>query len=220
MKTRQAHQRVYGGVNADLRENERRKKLIAAGLEAFGTSGYARTNIKTICRLAGLTERYFYESFASKEELLSSLYQELVDGLMSEAMVLFEKKGSRPIEAASDGLRMFLKSYEQDHHKAQVQLFEVLGVSQGIDRQYRDAMRLLAGMVKLFLNRAFPGIPETTWTGSIVPTALAGSIIMIAHEWVLDGFVTPLDDIIDQCMDLFTAMGRHLEAKSGPVPKG
>ncbi len=49
---------------------------------------------------------------------------------------------------------------------------------------------------------------------SIIPTGLAGSIVMIAHEWVLNGFITPLDDIIDQCMDVFVAMGKHLERKS------
>jgi hypothetical protein len=48
----------------------------------------------------------------------------------------------------------------------------------------------------------------------MIPTGLAGSIIMIAHEWVLGGFVTPLDDIISQCTDLFVAVGKHIESRS------
>jgi AcrR family transcriptional regulator len=219
MKKSQTHQRVYGGVHADLRETGRRKKLLGAGLEAFGTQGYARTNIKTICRLAGLTERYFYESFGSKEDLLSALYHELVEGQMMDSLGIFEEPGRDPFDAASLSLRTFLQSFQLDPRRAQVQLFEILGVSPGIDRQYRDAMRLLALMVKEFMASVFPGIPEEGWNGSIVPTALAGSIILIAHEWVLDGFVTPLDDIIAQCMDLFMALGRHLETASGGGPR-
>jgi hypothetical protein len=42
----------------------------------------------------------------------------------------------------------------------------------------------------------------------MVPTGLADSIIMIAREWLLGGFMTPLDDIISPCMDLFAAVGR------------
>jgi AcrR family transcriptional regulator len=213
MKKIGTHQRVYGGVEADLRETERRKRLIAAGLEAFGTRGYARTNIKTICVLAGLTERYFYESFASKEELLSALYHDLIEAQMTEAMKVLEEEGRDPLEAAMSALGTFYQNFQLDPRRAQVQLFEILGVSPGIDRQYRDAMRLLAQMVKLFIDRAFPGIPGQRWEGSIVPTALAGSIILIAHEWVLDGFVTPLDDIVRQGTDLFTVLGRHLEAR-------
>lgn len=68
MKKKKLKSRIYGGVEANLREEDRRKKLIEAGLEAFGTKGYAKTNIKTICKLAGLTERYFYESFRHKED--------------------------------------------------------------------------------------------------------------------------------------------------------
>jgi AcrR family transcriptional regulator len=214
MKKRQTHQRVYGGVEADLRETERRKKLIAAGLEAFGTRGYARTNIKTICGVAGLTERYFYESFASKEELLAAVYHDLLEGQLAEAVRVLDEEGRAPLDAAMGALGTYFESFRLDHRKAQVQLFEVLGVSPEIDRQYRDGIRLLADMVKLCLDRVFPGITAESWKGSIVPTALAGSIILIAHEWVLDGYVTPPDNILRQCTDLFAVLGRHLETRS------
>lgn len=214
MSERSIHQRTYGGVDAGLRENERRKKLLVAGLEAFGTVGYARTNIKTICRLAGLTERYFYESFKNKEDLLSAVYRQLVDEQKEEALKILGETGRKPLEAASQAMRTFLVNFQHDPHRAQVQLFEVMGVSPRIDAEYREAMRLLAEMAKLFLCTAFPGIGEDAWKGNILPTGLAGSIILISHEWVLGGFVTPLDDIIEQCMDLFTTIGSHLEAKS------
>lgn len=203
---------MYGGMNATLREEERRKKLIEAGLEAFGTKGYAKTSIKTICALAGLTERYFYESFLNKEDLLRAVYRELIEEEKSAALEALQDPQIIPGEAASHAIRMFYERFQQDPRKAQTQLFEVLGVSLSIDHEYQNAMRILADMVKIFLCRAFPGIrPEAL--SSIIPTGLAGSIILICQEWVLDGFVTPLDEIIAQMMDIFFAVGKHLEAR-------
>lgn len=211
MKTKPTQNRIYGGVEANLRQEERKEKLIEAGLEAFGTVGYAKTNIKMICGIAGLTERYFYESFGYKEDLLRAVYQGLIDDGHRDSLAALEDKDGLPLETVSRALRMYYQPFQQDPRRAQVQLFEILGVSKNIDREYQKAMRLLADMVKFFLCKAFPQIHEETLGRSMIPTGLAGSVIMIAHEWVLGGFMTPLDDIISQCMDLFVAVGKHLE---------
>ena len=213
MKEKPTRKRTYGGVDADLREEDRRKKLIEAGLEAFGTKGYANTNIKTICSLAGLTERYFYESFRHKEDLLCAVYKELIEEEKTHAMRILEDARIDPVEAASQSLKMFFQRFQQDPRRARVQLFEILGVSPKVDTEYQSAMRILAGMMKLFLCRAFPGISQEELDRSIIPTGLAGSMIQISNEWVLDGFKTPLSDIITESMDFFMAVGRHLEIR-------
>ena len=214
MKKKKSQSRIYGGVEANLREEDRRKKLIEAGLEAFGTRGYAKTNIKTICKIAGLTERYFYESFRHKEDLLCAVYRELIDEGQRDAMAAMEDSDGFPLETALRALKMFYQRFQRDPRRAQIQLFEILGVSQSIDREYLNAMRLLADVMRLLLCKVFPHIHEEILKKSMIPTGLAGSIIMIAHEWVLGGFVTPLDDIISQCMDLFVAVGKHIESRS------
>jgi len=213
MKKKKTQSRVYGGIEANLREEDRRKKLIEAGLEAFGTKGYSKTNIKTICQLAGLTERYFYESFRHKEDLLCVVYRELIEEGQRDSMAALDDKKGIPLETASQALRTFYQRFQQDPRRAQIQLFEILGVSKNIDREYQNAMRFLADMVRLFLCKVFPNIRTEILNRSMIPTGLAGSIIMIAHEWVLGGFIAPLDDIISQCMDLFIAVGKHVESR-------
>ena len=146
MKTKKTRSRVYGGIKANLRQAERRKKLIEAGLEAFGTKGYAKTNIKMICGIAGLTERYFYESFRHKEDLLRVVYRELIDEGQRDAMAALEDNEGTPVDAAARVLRMFYQRFRQDPRRAQIQLFEILGVSKNIDREYQNAMRLLADL--------------------------------------------------------------------------
>ncbi|MRR39117.1 TetR/AcrR family transcriptional regulator [bacterium] len=214
MKRKNTRSRMYGGVDASLREEDRRKRLIEAGLEAFGTKGYAKTNIKTLCGLAGLTERYFYESFRSKEELLLAVYREIVGETWHDAVVILEDRSLSPLEASEKALRIFYQRFLHDPRKAQAQFFEVLGVSPVVDTEYREAMRLLAEMLKLFLMRVFPDLKKEKLNRSIIPTGLAGAMIMISHEWYLGGFQTPLDDIIEESMDFLMAFGRHLEAGS------
>lgn len=38
-------------------------------------TGYRNATVKAVCEAAGLTERYFYESFSNSEELLVASFQ-------------------------------------------------------------------------------------------------------------------------------------------------
>jgi AcrR family transcriptional regulator len=62
--------RPYRGVSADERRAQRRERLIDAALDLIGSGGIAEITMKGICARAGLTERYFYESFRNVDELL------------------------------------------------------------------------------------------------------------------------------------------------------
>src|SRR3954447_8802688 len=85
MATRtRAPSRSYGGVSADDRVAARRAKLLDAGLELFGTRGYRATGVKDICRAAGVTARYFYESFTNTAELFLAVFDRLTDELFAE----------------------------------------------------------------------------------------------------------------------------------------
>src|SRR5258705_353216 len=55
--------RRYAGASADERRDERRARLLAAGLDALGTDGHRATTVRGVCARARLTPRYFYESF-------------------------------------------------------------------------------------------------------------------------------------------------------------
>ena len=86
MRTEQPERsrRSYGGVSADDRLAERRRRLLDAGLELFGTNGIAATTIADVCAQAGLTKRYFYESFATIDELAGAVFGEVTDRLVQQ----------------------------------------------------------------------------------------------------------------------------------------
>ena len=70
-----ARARNYAGLSADERRLARRERLIEGAIRAYGELGYRNTTVKAVCEAAGLTERYFYESFANSEALLVAAFE-------------------------------------------------------------------------------------------------------------------------------------------------
>jgi AcrR family transcriptional regulator len=72
--------RPYGGVEAAERLATRRNRLIAAGLDLLGTEqqNISAVTVRGVCRSAGLAARYFYESFADKDEFVGCVFDRVV----------------------------------------------------------------------------------------------------------------------------------------------
>lgn len=66
--------RPYRGVEATERLATRRTQLLAAGLDLIGAPDEPELTVRSVCQRAGLSARYFYESFSDKDELVASVY--------------------------------------------------------------------------------------------------------------------------------------------------
>src|SRR4029453_15403828 len=62
--------RTYRGAGPRQRQDEPRARLVDAAVEVFGTTGSRSATVDRVCAVAGLTKRYFYESFDDSEALL------------------------------------------------------------------------------------------------------------------------------------------------------
>lgn len=60
--------RPYGGVPSDQRVRQRRLALVEAALDLIGAG--QEPTVRAVCAGAGITARYFYESFAQLDDLL------------------------------------------------------------------------------------------------------------------------------------------------------
>ena len=70
---------MYAGVSRINRDAERRSRLLQAALDLVGESGVAVLTVGGVCSRAALSKRYFYESFDSLDDLLSTGLQEVFD---------------------------------------------------------------------------------------------------------------------------------------------
>jgi AcrR family transcriptional regulator len=114
----------FKGVSADDRRTDRRKRLVGAAFEIVGTEGTGALGVGRVCASAGLTKRYFYESFASLAELESAVVDYAI-AAMSERVDPF-----RPTQAGGppqEWLDAFVGALVDDEHLARVLLTETHG---------------------------------------------------------------------------------------------
>lgn len=138
--------RSYGGESAEDRRGRRRRALLDAGLELFGTRAYDDVSVADVLALSGQTRRAFYEGFADREALLRAVHDEL---LAQQLAWLAEAAGPALAEpasaaAAERALRANVTWYREDRRRAQVQFVAVVGVSPAIEQMRREAVRALA----------------------------------------------------------------------------
>ena len=69
-------ERPYRGIEAAERLASRRRRLLEAGLDLLGADqrDISELTVRRICGRAGLAARYFYESFADKDEFVSGVF--------------------------------------------------------------------------------------------------------------------------------------------------
>jgi AcrR family transcriptional regulator len=75
--------RRWSGVPLADRQALRRDQLIAAGVQLLGGASGPAVTVRAVCREAGLTERYFYESFADRDEFVRAVYDDVCTRAMS-----------------------------------------------------------------------------------------------------------------------------------------
>ena len=76
----------WSGVPLEDRQTLRRDELVAAGVQLLGQESGPAVTVRAACRQAGLTERYFYESFADRDEFVRAVYDDVCSRAMSALM--------------------------------------------------------------------------------------------------------------------------------------
>lgn len=66
------------GIASADRVASRRARLIEACTELMGVAGVAGISMRSVCREAALTERYFYESFTNIDQLMITVLEIVV----------------------------------------------------------------------------------------------------------------------------------------------
>lgn len=205
--------RRYRGVSLEKRQGERLAKLLEAGLTVIGTQGYQAATVRAICAEAGLTERYFYESFANREALLVAVYEHCIEFLtLSILEAIKDVEPPEPASMSQAGLQAFFGTLKQDPRVGRVLFIEVLGVSDGVDDLYRRTTLGFTQLVLQISRPLYPGGRIPVRDEELVATGLVGVIIMIATRWILGNYDKPMDVVVESSLDIFNAVNTQLVA--------
>jgi AcrR family transcriptional regulator len=201
---------MWRGQSPAQRSAVRRQQLLAAGLEVFGTSGWQQSTVRGLCAAAGLSERYFYESFTSRDELLLAVY----DDLNEREFAMFSQAARHRLDGIAstddqtlmavlhDALLAWFATFKADPRVARVRLIEVLGVSAQIDERYRAHNRRIADLIRE-VSALSGHVDETDTIVATVTTGLVGAATVIATDWYLSGFQLPLNYVIAAAEAIF-----------------
>ena len=193
--------RTYRGTSPAQRQAERRSKLLRAAIRLYGLNGYRNTSGRAVCREAGLTERYFYESFANSEVLLGAAYEEIIERLVHllDATTADTACLPDPVARARALLETYYASLRSEPAAARVFLIEITGVSAEIDRRFEQSLLRLSGSMLAVLD------PDGVGPLSIDPLRLrgmAGGLLHIALAWIGGDYARPLADVVEAALPL------------------
>ncbi len=203
--------RKYRGVSNETRVAERRLKLIEAGIELFGQQGFHQTTVRALCTKAGLTERYFYESFENTEALFKAVYLNLVDDIRSRILLAIQDvPAGNSAQFARAALTAFFSYIQNRPTSAFVLVNEALGVSREMSGL---SLQTLNSFVDLLLVLGSPLLqrkPENASSFSFDPTliaaALVGGTLNMAGRWAADGFQHPMEYVVENASAMFMAV--------------
>ncbi|WP_084009699.1 TetR/AcrR family transcriptional regulator [Pandoraea oxalativorans] len=179
--------RRYGGVAQAQREQARRTALIDAATEVFGTVGFRRATVRSVCGLAKLNDRYFYAAFDNMEDLLRATYAHHAQTLLERLQAAIADSAPTLDARLDAGLNAFF-AFLREPHAARVLLLEVMGVSPETDLTYQRYIFEFAKLILAMAETPPPTGDDAQAQVRIVGLALVGAMTNAGTAWVLMGY--------------------------------
>lgn len=175
--------RPWRGVSPEQRVTDRRERLIEAGLEVFATRTFQGTKVRDVCGEAGLTERYFYESFSDKEALLRVLADRIVADFVAAAGPSIALVATDFDAAIRGAMTALVSSLTDDPRRARILFIEVVGVSPTIEDKRRMVISNLVEVIRVAAAQAFGEWVRESVEIELIARALIGaaSELLVAH---------------------------------------
>jgi AcrR family transcriptional regulator len=206
--------RRYRGLSVTERRAQRREQLLAAGLELFGTQGYAGSSIRAVSAAASLNSRYFYESFTSREDLLYHVYKRAVRDIAT-AVIEATAKARTLEDQARVGLQAAWTLLTEDRRKARVIVLEVVGVSDRLEKLRRENRHAFADiLVSNAMSIADEGI-RLRMDPVLTARSLMGAAMEVLVEWIHGDVSATPEEIVDHLTKMYTAVAHAAVAEPG-----
>jgi AcrR family transcriptional regulator len=205
--------RRYGGISGPARVAARRARLVEAAVELYGSRGYTATGVKDVCLQAGVTDRYFYESFKNGADLFAAAFDHVASELFTQIAVSVAQVPASPEDQARAAIETFVRTLADDPRKPRLLFVEPASVGKGVEKHVRASIRRFVHLVSA---TARPHVPDNIPDRMLAMGALSlvGAIQLILIEWLDGSLDATVDDIVDYLVDMFLVAG----AATAPGP--
>jgi AcrR family transcriptional regulator len=175
--------------------------------------------VKDICRAAGLSDRYFYESFAGGAELFIAVFDranEHVFGVVSSAVA---EAGPDPETQGRAGLEAFVRELAGDPRLARIVFVEAPSAGAEAEQHRRATLRRFA---EFAVANARPLLPRRVPEASVQMAALSfvGAIERVMIEWQDGHLEATIEQIVDHLTGMFLTIGAAAGITRPPARRG
>lgn len=192
--------RVYGGRSADQRRADRRARLIDAALDIWGRNGWAAVTMRGVCASAGLTDRYFYESFADRDDLLAAVWDQTLAGVIDGVLAAMAQAGPDPGPQVRAALGTVVHTVAEDPRKARIGFGAHAG-SPVLEQRRHDAIETFARLM-VEQSRGWRGVGETDPLVLQVNALVAvGGLAELITTWLNGAVPIDAERLIDLAVD-------------------
>lgn len=205
-KPQRAPTRAYRGMSAEDRIAARRERLLQAALEVYGTRGYTSAGVKDICREAGLTDRYFYESFEDSAELLTAVFDLATSRLLADVQAALAQAPPGPAERAGAAIDAFVRALAANPGTARVIFVESAAAGAEVERHVRGVLRQFAEVVAV-AARPYVAAEISDRMVEVGALSLVGAIERVMIEWSDGALEATIDELVAHFVGLFLAAG-------------
>ena len=192
-----ASARTYRGMLPEQRRADRRQRLLAAALEVFTTHGYHTARIEQLCSRASVSTRNFYEEFASKEDVLLTLHDQINSaGLATVTDAMKSLSADDPAPSRINCLlEAFWDAVSVDPRLPRLAYLEAPGATPAMQNQHQQWVHRWAALIESEAHQAAErGIaPERDYR--LIAVGLVGSLTGLLREWQAHSEPGPLDEI-------------------------
>ena len=206
--------RSYGGMSDEERRRERRERFLQAGVAVFGEKGYAATTTRGLCQAAGLTQRYFYESFRDTEELFVEVARGLAASLERQLLAAEAGAPQEPSAQLKAVLACYFEILKQDPRSARIMLVEAYSANPPVGVLALEFSAKLSELLHTRMRAAFPAFASKALHTHLLAAGLVGATHHIALKWMLGGFREPVAEVVNTAFVVYFGPLLQLGAKS------
>ncbi|WP_068269524.1 TetR/AcrR family transcriptional regulator [Aldersonia kunmingensis] len=211
---------TYRGASAEERRDQRRRRLLDAGLDMIATQGWAATTVRGVCEQAKVGPRFFYESFDDLDALAAAVHDEIVQSALGHAMEAVLAADDDPRAKLTAGIGTIILELTEDPRRARVAFAEAHG-SETLMRRRFTAMRTIADNVREQTREIVEPAEGTNSPAAAdamlqaFAQLLTGGVAEVVLVWVDGGLDMDRDDLVATCVEFTITMLERLPAMSG-----
>jgi AcrR family transcriptional regulator len=196
--------RSYGGRSAAERAGDRRDRLVEAAISVLAAQG-ERATMTAICQAAGLTERYFYESFPNRDAALVAALDTVTEEIAADALGALQAS-TGPTEARVHAMTESFARWATEHpDRARVAVVHASATSALRTRRH-ELVRAVGDLAAkeaagLYGDRAWP--PDRAQVQGLV---FVGGLAELVSLWLTGDVELSTAELADATADLFAQL--------------